>query len=307
MRMIFQYLMTSLSIPLLILISIDVLGDDHKTPITVVDFSGRAVTVSQPVKRIISLAPHITENVFSAGAGDLLFGVVEFSDYPETAKSIYHVGSSHSFSVEAVVNLNPDLIIVWSSGVSEKAAKKLVDLGFTVYMDEPRVLEDVAKSITDIGLLSGRVEQSQRAVKQFMENLAQLQTRYSAQAPVSMFYQVWNSPLMTINGTHIISDVIRLCGGHNIFSDAIAVVPKINVESVIEKNPSAIVASGMGETRPEWLVEWEQWPNIAAVKKQYLFFIHPDLLQRHTVRILQGAKKLCEQLEQVRSSHSSAN
>ena len=107
---------------------------------------------------------------------------------------------------------------------------------------------------------------------------------------------------MTLNGQHIISDVMRLCGGENIFADAIAIAPKINVESVLDINPEVIVASGMGETRPEWLVEWQQWKHLQAVKNNHLFFIHPDILQRHTVRILQGAMKLCEQLEQVRKN-----
>lgn len=271
-----------------------------KQPISVTDFSGRIVSVKQPVKRIIALAPHITENVFSAGAGDLLVGTVSFSDYPEAAKNIQQVGSPHSFSIETVVDLAPDLVIVWSSGVSAKVSKKLIDLGLTVYMDEPRVLEDVAKSINDIGLLSGRAKISQQASATFLQHLQQLKQQYSQRRPVSMFYQIWNKPLMTLNGQHIISDVMRLCGGHNVFSEAIAIAPKINVESVIARNPEMILASGMGAVRPEWLDDWRQWTSLQAVNNQHLFFIHPDLLQRHTVRILQGADILCSQLEQVR-------
>jgi iron complex transport system substrate-binding protein len=272
-----------------------------KGSLSVTDFSGRVVTVKQPVKRIVALAPHITENVFSAGAGDLLVGVVNFSDYPEAAKHIQQVGSPHSFSIETVVSLQPDLVLVWSSGVSAKVTKKLIDLGLTVYMDEPRVLDDVAKAITDVGYLTGNDQVSQQAANDFLAQLQHLKQTYSVRDPVTLFYQIWDSPLMTLNGEHIISDVMRLCGGENIFSDAIAIAPKINVESVLESNPEAIIASGMGETRPEWLIEWQQWEYLQAVKNKHLFFIHPDILQRHTVRILQGAAILCEQLERVRS------
>ncbi len=275
---------------------------DTTQALTVTDFSGRVVSLNKPAKRIIALAPHITENVFSAGAGDLLVGVVSFSDYPEAAKKIQQVGSPHSFSVETVVSLQPDLVLVWSSGVSAKVTKKLIDLGLTVYMDEPRVLEDVAKAIIDVGHLTGNDSVSQQAANDFLTQLHGLKNTYSTRDPVTLFYQIWNSPLMTLNGQHIISDVMRLCGGENIFADAIAIAPKINVESVLDINPEVIVASGMGETRPEWLVEWQQWKHLQAVKNNHLFFIHPDILQRHTVRILQGAMKLCEQLEQVRKN-----
>lgn len=278
----------------------DEIGGDGSLSVT--DFSGRVVTVSQPVKRVIALAPHITENVFSSGAGDTLVGVVSFSDYPEAAKNIQQVGSPHSFSIETVVDLQPDLVIVWSSGVSAKVTKKLIDLGLTVYMDEPRVLEDVAKAIKDIGHLTGNDVVSEQAANDFLVRLQSLRHTYSQQDPVTLFYQIWNSPLMTLNGQHIISDVMRLCGGENIFANEIAIAPKINVESVLDINPEVIVASGMGESKPEWLTEWKQWKYLQAVKNQHLFFIHPDILQRHTVRILQGAEQLCGQLAQVRES-----
>jgi iron complex transport system substrate-binding protein len=271
--------------------------------LSVTDFSGRVVSLSHPAKRIIALAPHITENVFSAGAGDLLVGTVNYSDYPEAAKAILQVGSPHSFSVETVIDLNPDLVIVWSSGVSEKVTKQLIALGLTVYMDEPRQLEDIAKSINDIGVLSDRQAVSRQASQQFLAHLTALKKNYSQRSPISLFYQIWNSPLMTLNGQHIISDVIRLCGGVNVFSDAVAIAPKLSVESVLHLDPQVIVASGMGQERPEWLDQWQQWKNLIAVKNQHLFFIHPDILQRHTVRILQGAEILCEQLEQVRTAN----
>jgi len=275
--------------------------DATKNIISVTDFSGRTVSLTQPARRIVSLAPHITENVFSAGAGHLLVGAVSYSDYPESAKNIQRVGSPHSFSLETIVSLSPDLVIVWSSGVSDKATKKLLDLGLTVYMDEPRLIEDVAKSINDIGTLTGHIDTSRQVSSQFLKKFADLKQRYSHRQAVGLFYQVWNSPLMTINGKHIISDVMRLCGGRNVFSDALAIAPKINIESVLELNPSAIVASGMGEVRPEWLDGWQAWPHLSAVKNNHLFFVHPDLLQRHTVRILQGAEILCEKLEKVRA------
>jgi iron complex transport system substrate-binding protein len=116
-----------------------------------------------------------------------------------------------------------------------------------------------------------------------------------------VFYQVWDDPLFTINDTHLISDVIRLCGGHNIFSDAIPLVPKISVEMVVRRDPQVIIASGMGEERPEWLDDWRKWKSLQAIQNNQLYFIHPDLLQRHTLRILSGTEQMCAFLDQARA------
>ncbi len=135
----------------------------------------------------------------------------------------------------------------------------------------------------------------------FLTRAEQLQDQYGSQRKIDVFYEVWNSPLFTINDTHIISDVIRLCGGKNIFSDAIPLVPKVSVETVLRRNPQVIIASGMGDERPEWLDDWWQWKTIDAVKNKQLYFVPPDLLQRHTVRILSGAEIMCEHLAKARA------
>jgi len=286
--------------------SVVVANNEAPTPsvISVTDYAGRVVTLSSPAKRIVALAPHIVENIFSAGAGDRIVGAVNFSDYPEAAKVIEQVGSSHSFSVETVLSLRPDVVVVWSSGVSSKVTQQLMDLGLTVYIDEPRRLEDVAKSIRDMGVLTGNVVVSEVAAQKFLTRLVQLQEQYQQREPVSMFYQVWDSPLMTINGKHIISDVMALCGGENIFADEITIAPKINIEAVLQRNPQAIVASGMQDSRPDWLDDWLEWPTLTVVKNNNLFFVPPDLLQRHTVRLLDAATILCEQLDRVRGGSS---
>jgi iron complex transport system substrate-binding protein len=269
-------------------------------PLTVTDYVGRSISLAQPVKRIIALSPHIVENVFSAGAGDLLVGVESYADYPEAVHNIQKVGGIQGFSLEAIISLQPDLVIVWPSFISPMVLQKILDLGFTVYLDEPRQLTDIAKSIHDIGVLTGREAMSQKAVNNYLAQLADLQQQYAHRKSVSLFYEIWNQPLQTINGQHIISDVMRLCGGRNIFAEAETIAPKVSLESVLARNPDVIIASGMGDIRPDWLDDWTQWPSLHAVKNKHLFFVPSDLLERHTLRLLQGAQLLCEQLEQAR-------
>ncbi|WP_245573408.1 cobalamin-binding protein [Marinimicrobium agarilyticum] len=268
--------------------------------VRVTDFQGRTVTLEKPAERIIALAPHIVENAYSAGAGDKLVAAVNYSDFPPEAKDLPQLGGYKAVSVEAIVALKPDLVLVWRSGNGDTLLRQLERLGLTVYVDEPRTLEDVARAVRDIGVLAGSEPEATENARAFTRRLEGLRAEYSGQSPVTVLYQVWNQPLQTLNGEHLVSDVIRLCGGRNAYADAEPIAPKINMETVLERDPHAIVASGMGDNRPEWLDEWKEWPGLTAVKQDNLFFVPPDLIQRHTFRILDGAELLCRHLSTAR-------
>lgn len=272
----------------------------------VTDYRGRSVQLKQPAKRIVALAPHIVENAYSAGAGGQLVAAVNYSDYPEQAQQLPQLGSYKAVSVERILALEPDLVLMWATGNGENLLHQLDKLGVTVYVDEPRKLEDVARSVRDIGKLAGSQQQADAAAQDYLQTLAQLRARYGGETSISVFYQVWNEPLQTLSDDHLVSDVIRLCGGRNIFADALTLAPKINMESVLDRDPQVIVASGMGEEKPEWLDDWRRWPGLRAVRHDHLFFVPPDLIQRHTLRILSGAQLLCEQIATARAEGSEA-
>ncbi|MEH6516206.1 MAG: cobalamin-binding protein [Halioglobus sp.] len=275
----------------LVLWPCSVLGD-----IEIIDFAGRTVTLDKPAQRIIALAPHIVENAFSAGAGSKLVGVVSYSNFPAAANTIPEVGTYKTVNLEAIVTLQPDLILLWSSGNGMKTLNALEDLGLQVYVSEPRELADIATTIRHIAKLAGTEQQGNSEAADIENQFDTLTQRYSHQSPVSVFYQVWNEPLQTLNGDHLISKVINLCGGVNSFADAAFLAPRIGVESVLTRNPDAIIASGMGTARPEWLDEWKAYPSLRAIQANTLFFVAPDHIQRPTARILLGASTLCEQL-----------
>ncbi|RLA55039.1 MAG: cobalamin-binding protein [Gammaproteobacteria bacterium] len=268
--------------------------------IRVEDALGRQLVLKNPAVRIVSLAPHITEVVFAAGAGEQLVGAVSYSDYPEAAKDIPRVGSYDSVSLETLVALGPDLILAWRSGNGDEVVKRLGSLGLTVYVDEPKTLEDVAQSLRVVGQLTGNDDTANAAAQDFMDALLRLRETYSERETIGVYYQIWDEPLLTLNGDHLISDVVRLCGGSNVFADAITLVSRISVESVIRADPQVIIASGMDQARPQWLDAWRQWDSMQAVQNKQLYFVPPDLLQRHTPRIIQGAEILCRQLQQAR-------
>ncbi|MGH1370765.1 MAG: cobalamin-binding protein [Cellvibrionaceae bacterium] len=267
--------------------------------VSVVDDLGNRVNLERPAQRIVALAPHIVEMVYAVGSGEQLVGAVNYSDYPEAAKALPRVGTYKAFSAEAILRLNPDLVLAWHSGNGAQRVAPVQALGIPIYFSEPRSLEDIGKALEKIAVLSGR-ESPEKARLAFEQELSLLRSQYAHQSEVSVFYQVWNRPLQTLNGDHLISDVIRLCGGRNVFSEAKTLAPQISVESILRLNPQVIVASGMGEARPEWLDEWSRWPSLTAVKNAQLRFIPPDIIQRHTPRVLKGARLMCEHLQQAR-------
>ena len=269
--------------------------------VAVHDESGRTPRLTHPARRIVSLSPHITENLFAIGAGNRVVGTVEFSNYPEEAKKIRQIGSYEKIDLEAVAALRPDLVIAWESGNIASHVARLKAIGLNVVVTEARRIEDVPADLERLGALAGAGVGARAAAAKFRERLAEVRARYAGRPTVRVFYEVWHQPLMTVGGGQIISDAIRLCGGENVFAALKPMAAAVTVEAVLAADPEAIVASGMGDARPEWLDEWRRWPSLTAVARDNLFFVPPDHLQRHTPRILDGIGRLCQHLETART------
>lgn len=271
----------------------------------VTDDTGAQIRLAAPASRVVSLAPHITELLYAAGAGAKVVAAVEYSDYPAQALELPRIGRYSALDLEAIAAQQPDLAVAWKSGNRDVHLDRLRALGIPVYVSEARTLEDVARSLEQIGRLTGTEDSAKAAASRFRQRRDALAARYADAPPVRMFYEVWNSPLMTINGEHLITSMMRLCGGRNVFAELKALAPTINEEAVIAADPEAIVASGMDQARPQWLDDWRRWRDLTAVRRGNLFFIPPDLMQRHTPRALDGAEQLCAQLATARERRRS--
>ncbi|MEN8169511.1 MAG: cobalamin-binding protein [Pseudomonadota bacterium] len=257
------------------------------------DDSGKRIKLNAPAERIISLAPHITEQLFAIGTGERIVGAVDYSDYPEAAKTIPRVGGYTRLDLERILALKPDLIVGWLSGNNTQQLERLEKMGFTVYRSEPRRLDDIAEGMARLGVLTGRQKEADKQAAIFRKKVASLRASTQGKATRSVFYQIWNRPLMTVNGEHLINDVITLCGGRNIFAELPVLTPKLSEEAVIAADPEIIIASGMGKERPEWLDDWRKWPQLKAVKSERLYVINPSIIQRATPRLLEGAEVMC--------------
>jgi len=267
------------------------------------DDAGRSLSLKQPARRIVSLAPHLTELLFAAGAGGQLVGTVEYSNYPRAARNIPRIGDSAQLDLERIVALKPDLVLVWRDGNAQRQLEKLLHLGIPVFYNEPRRLPDIARAIEQFGVLAGTEAVALPAARAFSARVAQLRRRYADGAPVNLFFQIWDQPLMTVNGEHLISDVIRLCGGRNLFAGLKPLTPEISVEAVLAADPDAIVGVTSEPGQAGNLDAWKQWPRLKAVAGGNLFVIDSDLISRNTPRILDGAEALCAHLAAVRARH----
>ncbi len=273
----------------------------QKTQIRVLDDAKHSVVLNQAAHRIISLAPHITELVFAAGAGQRLVGVSEYSDFPPEAKKIASVGNVFALDLERILALKPDLIIIWGTGNAKTLVKTLRDNQLTVYESEPHDFEEIASSIERIAILSGTEIEGKKAAQAFRQRLQNLKGRVSdqeKQKPITVFHEMIKSPLMTINQHHFISKMISLCGGRNVFAELKDLSATITSEAVLIANPEFIFASG---TDTQALAkEWSRFPSLTAVKKNNFYTVNGDWLHRAGPRVLDATATLCTQIKTAR-------
>ncbi|MFM7122962.1 MAG: cobalamin-binding protein [Fluviibacter sp.] len=269
-------------------------------PVSVKDDLGNMVSLPAPASRIVTLAPSVVEVTYAAGAGDKIVATVEYSDYPASALKIPRVGGHSKINLEAVVAAKPDLVIAWESGNSPTAIEKLRQLGIPVFMSQPHKMTDIPGEIERIGELAGTSPIAKKAADDFRKRYQAIATKYRDRSPVTVFYQVWQNPLITIGGQQIMSDAITLCRGDNIFGSLKPLAPRVSFEAVIAANPEAIVTSGMADQNPEMLDAWKKWPNLTATQRNNFFFVQSDLMNRSGPRILDGTKILCEALQTAR-------
>ncbi|MFQ5469247.1 MAG: cobalamin-binding protein [Gammaproteobacteria bacterium] len=270
--------------------------------VSITDVRGRLVELQQPASRIISLAPDITELLFAAGAGDSVVGVVEYSDYPPEALRITRIGNASRIDIEAILSLKPDLVISWRSGNSARDIEALERFGIKVFAIESSRLDDIPLHLANIAMLADTRADS--IIEQYNIRLQQLRSEYLASQQVSVFYQVWDKPLMTINRRHLINDAITLCGGRNIFADIDTLVPTVSEEAVLVENPAVIISTEDSQSKSTRSVNrldrWYQWKMLDAVKNGHLYTVPSALMTRATPRILDGVENLCGFINKAR-------
>jgi iron complex transport system substrate-binding protein len=268
--------------------------------ISVVDDDGRSVALAQPARRIVALAPHLTELVFAAGAGERLVGVSDWSDFPAAAKALPRVGDSAMLDLERIVALRPDLVLVWRDGSSAQQWQRLAASGLTVYAAQSTSLAHIAHTLRQFGTLAGTQPAAERRALAFEQQLRDLRARYAGRAPLKVFYQIWHQPLMTVNGRHVLTEALQVCGASNPFAALPALVPTVTAEAVLAADPDAIVTGRADPDAADQLDLWRQLKSSRAGRLNHLVVVDPDTLHRSTDRMAAGIADLCRQLDRFR-------
>ena len=252
---------------------------------------------SEPVtyeraSRIVSLAPHLTEMVFAAGAGERLVGVDAFSDYPAEARALPRVGDAFRVDLEILVRLAPDLILAWASSAPPELIERMNQLKLRVEVMEVENIEDVAQQIRRIGDLAGTRDTAEKTARQFLEGFAELESD-GDQNSSSVFYQISANPWFTVTNRHVVGQILQRCGARNIFADLPEPAPGVGLEAIIAAQPEIIIAARAPAESDDWRGVWEDWPEVPAVRRGHLFSVNADLVSRPGPRLLAGARELC--------------
>ena len=264
------------------------------------DDRGVEVVLAAPATRIVALAPHLTEIVFAAGAGAKLVGVSAHSDFPAAAAQLPVVSDAIHVDFEALALLKPDLVLAWRSGNRARDVAQVEVRGFRVYSTDAGALEDVPRVLRAVGRLAGTAPAADRAAGEIEARLEDIRRRHAGRPDVRVFYEIWHEPLMTVNGRHLVSAMLALCGGRNVFADARPLTPVVSREQVLVADPDAIFVSAPPEQAKETAASWRQFKTLRAVQRAQILPMDPGLVNRMGPRVVEGAEAICGALDRVR-------
>jgi iron complex transport system substrate-binding protein len=264
--------------------------------------AARGTGAAETPQRIISLSPHITELLFAAGAGGRIVGVDDASDYPAAVAGIPRVGEPAALDIEGLLKLKPTLIVLWDSGTPARRKAELQRLHLRLYVTDQHRLDDIGTTLLEFGRLAGTEVAADAAAGRYRAELAQLRAQYAARSRLKVFYQVWDRPLYTLSGRQVVSEVLSLCGGDNVFADLSTLAPAVDKEAVLARNPDVILVAATGAEGERQTAGWSRYPDVRAVQQHHVYTVDPSLTGRMAPRILQGVREVCGLLDAARGA-----
>jgi iron complex transport system substrate-binding protein len=259
-----------------------------------IDEIGRKVEVPHSAKRIVSMAPSITEILFALGLNEEIVGVTDFCDYPEAALTKPRIGGFVNPSIEMIVSLKPDLIIATRDGNRKETIQRLNDLGFSVYVVNPKGFDGVMKTIQNIGEVVGRRDEERKIVTAMRTKRENILALTQSLPKPRVFFQVGEAPIITVGRETLANDLIRLAGGRSISENEAINYPHYSIETIMFKAPEVIIISSM-ESKRDYLnsvKKWQNWKSIPAVKKNAIYVVDSNLVDRSSPRIEEGLETI---------------
>jgi iron complex transport system substrate-binding protein len=284
---------------------IDAPAAASRAPRTVSDDLGHPVRLAPPPLRIVSLSPGGTEMLFAAGAGAEVIGTVEYSDVPAAARAVPRIGDAVAIDMERLVALRPDVVIAWPAGGNPAQQAKIVSLGVPLYQQQVVRLADLPGSVRRLGALAGTQAAAEREARELEARLGALEQRYAGAAGhagarrPTVLLQVWNRPIYTIGGRHLMSDALSICGARNVFADLPEPSPLVDIEAVIARNPDIILIAAPPGEGAAWVADWKRYPVLSAVRSGRVIAFEDQGLSRLGPSVIDATENLCRTLANV--------
>jgi iron complex transport system substrate-binding protein len=270
--------------------------------LTIKDDINRPLILKSPAKRIVTLSPSLTELVYAAGAGDLVVGVDSLSDYPPEAREAAQVKTGAQFSIDQLVPLRPDLVIAWRDGIKKDQIDGITAFGATVFVANAKHLGDIPRLLETIGRMTAR--DATGVISDFETRLEKVKLANLNKPRMSAFLEIWNRPLTTISGNHILSEALEVCRAENIFGELPGAAPKVSIDDVAREDPYVIIGAGSANSPEEFRENWRIRQGLTAVRSQRLVYLDSDAIQRPTPRTPEGIAQLCATLDAVRAGRN---
>lgn len=267
---------------------------------SITDDTGQPVALTRPAARIVALAPGATALLFAAGAGDRIVATIEYADEPDAARRLPRIGDVQAIDMERLVALRPDVVVVTEEITSPLVIERVRGLHLPVYATRYSRLDDIAPSVARLGRLADTADVAEAAAARLAGTLAALRRQYAARAPLEVLYQVWNRPIYSIGGPHIVTDALATCGAHNAFADQRVAAPALGIEAVIARNPDVIVVSAPRAVATAWVEEWRKFPRLAATANDRLYVFDDPRLDRMGPAAIEATANLCRILDAAR-------
>ena len=266
------------------------------------DDKGALVAVPAAPCRIVSLAPGTTAMLYAAGAGHCLVGTIAHSDEPAEAASVPIVGDAETLDFEQLLGLRPTVVVVAVDVVQRVRIDRIRALRIPVYQVHVRRLAEMPESLQRLGALAGSESIAQSKAAELRSELHDIGERYRTRAPLRVLYQIWDRPIYTIGGRHVISDALRLCGATNIFADLETAAPAVTREATVLRDPQLILASAPPATAAEWLAEWRKFPAMSAVRNAQLVSYSDERIDRMGPSVIEATANLCAVIDHARAA-----
>ncbi len=263
-----------------------------------IDEVGNRVDIPPHPQRIISLVPSLTEVLFSLGLDEHVVGVTEFATYPPAARTKEKIGSFFNLNMEKIISLHPDLVVASMEGKQEKIIVSLKKFHIPIYRVNPQSLNDIYRSISSLGEITGTLPQAQQVILSMKKQVGAVERMVAQRPKKRVFYQVGVDPIVTVNGGTFAADLIRRAGGILVTDKNPIMYPRYSIERVIADNPQIIIISSMSPKTNyrRFAGTWKKWCSIEAVRLNQIYVIDADLVDRPSPRIVIGLEKIARLL-----------